>query len=187
MAAKNETPPPAPAEAAAPPKKKLGKVILIASIALVVVIALAIAGYFVFAKSHPPEDDEAAAAEDKPKKKKEDKGERKPAYSALEPFTVNLTSDAGDQFLQVSLTLDMVDTAAADKAKIYMAKIRNDVMLHLSGKKPAEVATKEGKQVLAAEIRSIVNAILDPDTAGKKTDKGGGAVKEVLFTSFIIQ
>ena len=187
MATKNEAPPPAPSDAPpAAPKKKLGKILLIAGLVLVLLIGGGTAAFLMLSKTPHEDESEASATDEKTpkKKKKEDKDERKPAYTPLEPFTVNLTSEAGDQFLQVAITLDMNDPAAVEKSKVYMAKIRNDIMIHLSGKKPSELATKEGKQSLGIELRNQINAVLEPDSVGKK---GGGPVKEVLFTSFIIQ
>ena len=55
-------------------------------------------------------------------------------------------------------------------------------MLLLSGKKAADLITKEGKETLAKEIRDLMNNVLN---AGEKDAKG--PVLEVLFTSFIIQ
>lgn len=192
MATKNETPPPAPTEPAAPPKRKLGKLLIIVSLVTVLLIGGGLAAFLLLTKNHAEDDTEVATSEEKPKKKKkEEKGDHKPAYMPLDPFTVNLASETGDQFLQVALTLDMQTPEAAEKAKIYLAKIRNDVMLHLSGKKPQDIASKEGKMLLAVELRNQINTILEPESPGKKGGKAGSAppppVKEVLFTSFIIQ
>ncbi|MBV5337339.1 MAG: flagellar basal body-associated FliL family protein, partial [Deltaproteobacteria bacterium] len=63
-------------------------------------------------------------------------------------------------------------------------KLRNNIMLLLSGKKASELITREGKQTLTTEIRDLVNDILDP---GVKFDPDQSPVREVLFTSFIIQ
>ena len=55
-------------------------------------------------------------------------------------------------------------------------------MMLLSGKKASELITKEGKETLANEVRGLMNGILDPGVKGSE-----GPVREVLFTSFIIQ
>ncbi|MDR2112073.1 MAG: flagellar basal body-associated FliL family protein [Candidatus Accumulibacter sp.] len=55
-------------------------------------------------------------------------------------------------------------------------------MLLLSSKKASELLTKEGKEKLAEEIRGQMNHVLDPRARGDS-----GPVREVLFTSFIIQ
>ena len=69
-----------------------------------------------------------------------------------------------------------------DKLKTYTPKLRNNIMLLLSGKKASELITKEGKETLAKEIRDLMNHVLN---AGDK--KADGPVVEVLFNSFIIQ
>ena len=56
--------------------------------------------------------------------------------------------------------------------------------LLLSSTKASQLITTEGKGVLAEEIKEQMNGILDPAGKGKKRD---GPIKEVLFTSFIIQ
>ena len=55
-------------------------------------------------------------------------------------------------------------------------------MMLLSGKKASELLTKEGKEKLAGVIRDQMNTVL-----GSGNKDGEGAVREVLFTSFIIQ
>jgi flagellar FliL protein len=65
-----------------------------------------------------------------------------------------------------------------------MPKLRNDLTLLLSSKKASELISKEGKEELAQEIREQMNGVLDPAGRGKKRD---WPIKEVLFTSFIIQ
>jgi len=102
-----------------------------------------------------------------------------PVYAALDTFTVNLV---GDQFLQLVLSVEVKDIHVDDELKTYSPKLRNNIMLLLSGKQAAELMTKEGKETLANEIRTLMNEVLEP---GAKP--GEGPVKEVLFTSFIIQ
>lgn len=187
MATKNEAPPPAPVDdAPPPPKKKIGKLIVVGSVVVGLLIAIGVTAFLLLSKGHDADDPDAATTAEKPAGKSGDKKqERRPSYLALEPFTVNLVAESGDQYLQIALSLDMVDADAAEKAKIYMAKIRNDIMLMLSAKKASELISREGKQTLALELRSQVNGILDPEGRAKKSTNP--PVKEVLFTSFIIQ
>lgn len=179
--ATKETPPPPPAPAGEPPKKKRGKLLIIIGAALVLVIGIATTAVLLL---KPPPSDDEEVSEEKPKKtKKEEKAHAPPAYLTLEPFVVNLTSESGEQYLQAGLTLEFDDGKEADTAKLFTPKIRNQVMLLLSGKKPADLASKEGKEKLAAEIRKDINEVLDP---GEK-DESKAPLKAVLFTSFIIQ
>jgi flagellar FliL protein len=82
------------------------------------------------------------------------------------------------------LSVEVDDPQVGDQLKLYTPKLRNDLTLLLSSKKASDLITKEGKQTLAQEIKDQINGVLDPGGKGKKRD---GPIKEVLFTSFIIQ
>ena len=112
-------------------------------------------------------------------KKKKDK-EAPPEYLAIEPFTVNLQPENGDQYLQVAFTLQVDGAEQAEIIKNNMAKVRSRVLLLLSGKKASEINTVQGKQQLAGEILAVVK---QPFTEHGDEQE----VSDVLFTSFIIQ
>ena len=173
------------AEGAAVAPRKSKKLLIVIVAALVLVLALGGGGYMVWKKMHPAdEEDEVEVAAAKPKAEKKKGGkEAGPIYIALDQFTVNLAPDNGDQFLQVMISVEVEDIAVGDRLKSYTPKLRNNVMLLLSGKKASELITKAGKEALANEIRDLINEILDPGA----TKPGSHPVKEVLFTSFIIQ
>ncbi|EKE18187.1 MAG: hypothetical protein ACD_10C00096G0002 [uncultured bacterium] len=179
-----------PAEdgAEAPPKKS--KKLLIIIVAAILILAIAGAGAFFLLKGgdHAEDDEEAATETTKPKKKK---GEAAPApvFVNLETFTVNLIPEAGDQYLQVILALELEDATADVELKTQMPKVRNNIMLLLSSKKASELLSKEGKENLAEALKEEVNDILVPPKRNKKGTKisSEGPVKSVLFTSFIIQ
>jgi flagellar FliL protein len=88
----------------------------------------------------------------------------------------------GEQFLQLALSVEVADLLTGDKVKTHTPKIRNNVMLLLSGKQVSDLVTREGKENLAREIRDLMNEVLEPDAK-----KGEGPIKDVLFTSFIMQ
>lgn len=125
-----------------------------------------------------------AAAEEAPKKeksaKKKKKEEHPPEYLAVEPFTVNLQPENGDQYLQVAFTLQVDGPEQAEIIKTNMAKVRSRVLLLLSGKKASEINTVEGKQQLAGEILAAVQEPFERHGDDQE-------VSDVLFTSFIIQ
>jgi flagellar FliL protein len=173
-----------PAAEAAPPTKSGGnKLLIIVIVLLVVVLLIGGAGaFFLLTRSNADEvdnDDEVAVETVKPKKKA--KG-APPVYVALDAFTVNLTPEKGEQFIQVVLSVEVDDAASGEQIKIYTPKIRNNVMLLLSSKKASELLTKEGKETLAGEICEQMNKVLAPGMRAEDAP-----VKEVLFTSFIIQ
>lgn len=103
-----------------------------------------------------------------------------PTYVTLEPFTVNLQQENGEQYLQVAFTLQVGGLEDSENIKNNMAKVRSRVLLLLSSKRASEINTPEGKQQLSQEI---LEQIKEPfDRRGPEQD-----VLEVLFTSFIIQ
>jgi flagellar FliL protein len=167
--------PKADAAPAAGSKKKL----MIMAIAGVLVLGGGAGGWFFM---HKGGDADAAHAEEAPakKKKKKEKEHAKAEYVPIEAFTVNLQPETGDQYLQVQFTLQVDGPEQAVLVKDNMAKVRNRVLLLLSGKKASEINTVEGKQQLAGEIKAAVQVPFDED--GEEQD-----VSDVLFTSFIIQ
>lgn len=112
--------------------------------------------------------------------KKKSKKEAPPEYLAIEPFTVNLQPENGDQYLRVAFTLQVDGAEQAELIKANMAKVRSRVLLLLSGKKASEINTVEGKQQLAGEILAVVKQPFE--SHGEEQE-----VSDVLFTEFIIQ
>lgn len=182
-----------PAEETAEAPKKKSKKLLIIILAAVLVVVLAAGGtaFLLMKKNAAAEDDENAEETSKPAKKK-GAHEAPPVFVNLEPFTVNLIPETGDQYLQVVLSLEIEDPANEVTIKAQMPKIRNNLTLLLSAKKASELLPKEGKERLAEslkdEINSVVSSAAEPPKKGKKAETADeGPVKSVLFTSFIIQ
>ena len=163
------------APAAGGSKKKLIMII-------VAVLVLAIGGgggAFFMLKGH----DDSAEHDDAPVKKKSKKKKKEagpPVYVPVEPFTVNLQPEEGEQYLQLAFTLQVPDAEQSEGIKNNMPKVRSRILLLLSSKKASEINTPEGKQQLSKEILEQVN---------QPFEDGGDEqeVSEVLFTSFIIQ
>lgn len=169
--------------AVAAPKKSKKLLIIIAGVVLLLIVGGG-AAFFLLQKNADHGDEEEVVSEKASKKKKGDK-EAAPVYVALDVFTVNLVPEQGDQFLQLGISLEVTDASVGDRLRTHTPKVRNKVMLLLSDKKASQLITKDGKEKLAEEIREQLNEIVEPTTAkGKKTED---PVKEVLFTSFIIQ
>ena len=173
--------------AEAPPKKSKKMLIIILAAVLVIVLAGGGAAFFLLKKSDDHAEDGEVAAEKESAKKKKGEKEAVPVYIPMEPFTVNLVPETGDQYLQVTINVEAEDAAVGEKMKIHMPKLRNKIMLILSSKKPSEIAPREGKEQLANEIKESINSVIGggEPAKGKKTVED--PVKEVLFTSFIIQ
>ncbi|WP_374277816.1 flagellar basal body-associated protein FliL [Azonexus sp.] len=173
----------------APPKKSKKLLIIILAVVLLLVLGGGAAAVLLLkGGSHGDEDEEVAEETVKPKKK-DKKAEAPPVFVNMDPFTVNLVPETGDQYLQVVLSLELEDATAETAIKMQMPKIRNNITLLLSSKKASELLPKEGKQQLAAALMDEINGVVEPPVRNKKgeTVKSEGPVKAVLFTSFIIQ
>jgi flagellar FliL protein len=160
--AENAEPPAAPAN-----KGKVRK-LAIAGIAAVLCIGGGAGAYLALGK-RDAETDEAKAA---PK--------RMPVFVDLDTFTVNLPGDDADRFMQVKLVAEVRDNASGEMVKTLMPSVRNEILLLLGSKSAGEVATREGKEKLAAEIVLAANKPL----AGTPAANG---VEGVNFTHLIVQ
>lgn len=103
-----------------------------------------------------------------------------PVFVDLDSFTVNLSGDENDRFMQVKLVAEVKDDAAGETLKSLMPAVRNEILLLLGSKRAADVATREGKEKLAGEIVVAVNKPLEGTPAAK-------AVEGVNFTHLIVQ
>ncbi|MCH8618810.1 flagellar basal body-associated protein FliL [Undibacterium sp. TS12] len=155
------------APAAGKSKKKL--LIIIAAVVVLLVVAGAGAAFFLTKKSSA-------------NKEKEHKTEptKAPVFLALEPFTVNLQSDGGDKYLQISMTLQVQDEEQVNLIKANMPQVRSRLLLLLSSKDAAEILSGEGKEKLVNEIIEKVSQPFAPKGEPQK-------VSGVFFTSFVVQ
>lgn len=159
------------------PKKKSKKLLIIVIVLVVVLLIVGGGVAFLLMKKNSAKAEGEGAAPAEHAAAVEKAGP--PVYAALDTFTVNLV---GDQYLQLIISVEVKDAHVGEELKVYTPKLRNNIMLLLSGKQANDLMTKEGKETLASDIRNLMNNVLEP--AAKP---GEGPVKEVLFTSFIIQ
>jgi flagellar FliL protein len=110
-----------------------------------------------------------------------------PTFLPLEPFVVNLADKDSDRFAQVGVTLEVHDSATADKLRAYMPAIRNGVLLVLAQKGSAELLSAEGKRALATEIMREATRPLEGTHITGEDGKPRPPVRAVHFSSFIIQ
>ena len=147
-------------------------------IVLILLIALGAGGgaawYFLVFKAAPAA---AAAHAAKPAPVAE---AAPPVFLPMEAFTVNLQSEDGERFLQTTLTLQLPNQEQVELIKTYLPHVRSRLLLLLSGKKPSEILTVEGKNKLAQEIIEALKQPFVPQ--GPSVN-----VLSVLFTSFVVQ
>lgn len=176
--------------AEAAPKKSKKLLIIILAVVLLVVLGGGAAFMLLKKGDHEDGDEEVAEETAKPKKKEKKKDAHAvPAFVNMDPFTVNLVPETGDQYLQVALSLELEDATEEPALKTVMPKIRNNITLLLSSKKASELMPKEGKEQLAESLKDEINSVIEPPKKNKKGELVApeGPVKSVLFTSFIIQ
>ncbi|MBX9963087.1 MAG: flagellar basal body-associated FliL family protein [Burkholderiales bacterium] len=168
--AKQPEPSAAPAAEGAPAKKKK-PILIIAIVVLVLLVGGGAAAWFLLGGKHGKEDEHAEEVE----------ASKPPVYVTLEPFTVNLTSEASDRYLQVGIDLKVSAPDIEGKVKLHLPEIRNGILLLLTSKKVDDLASIEGKNTLRTEIRDIVNKAIGyykapaaPKPTIEKTDEHGG-------------
>jgi len=142
---------------AAPPPKKRGKLLLIVSLVLVLAGGGGGAAWF-FMK--PADPNAAAVAKPKPA-----------LFMPLEVFTANLAADEGQpQFIQVGLTLKTTEQETIDLVKERMPEVRNRILMVLSGKRGADLLPIAGKEKLATELATAVQAAVGGATSTEIID-----------------
>jgi flagellar FliL protein len=151
----------------------LKRILLIVLIALLAAGAAGAGTWFFMSRREPaPAPAQAAAAPAAP---------AIPVFFPLEPMTVNLQSDDGQQhYLRIGLTLKLNDPKVQQQLTDHMPEIRSRVLLALSNKHPDDLAPLDGKRALATELKALIE---------QPTDKGAPAVtvEDVLFTEFVVQ
>lgn len=109
------------------------------------------------------------------------KKKRLTTFIKIESFTVNLQSDDREpHYLQVELSLKANESEVVKIIEDRKPEVRNQILLLLSSKKPAEINTLEGKQKLSQEIIQAIRSTINSEDLEDD-------ILDVLFTSFIIQ
>lgn len=160
----------APADDAAPVVKSKKKLIIMISAATLILAAVGGGATFFLTKK------------DGSSKEKEHKAEpaKPPVFLPLEAFVVNLQSETGDKYLQVTMTLQVPDEEQANLLKLNMPQVRSRLLMLLSSKDTSEILTSEGKKILIQEIVDQVKIPFVPKGSPQK-------VVGVFFTSFVVQ
>lgn len=173
-----------------PPKKSKKKLILL--IAAVVLLAGGGAAAFLLLSPPPAAKHGGAAPEEAAH------SEIPPKFIDLGQFTANLMREEEDRYLQVAISLKVTNPELEEKIKENKPEILHRVNMLLQSKRPSELATFDGKERLAQQIRGQVEYVLglrktapaistEQGAAPVETSAGKSGIADVLFTSFIIQ
>jgi flagellar FliL protein len=159
-------PPPVVEQIEVEEEKPKSKKMLFLIIGLIVVLAGAVGGYFYM--QHSAEQKRQQEAEDKrpenilKKQLMERKDNAAPIYIALDEMIVNLPGRGGEHYLQTKMVLRTNDGSTEDKIKKFMPVIRDKVITVLSSRQMQELATVEGKTMMAREVALVINSIIAP-------------------------
>lgn len=164
MAEKDET-------GQAPKKSKMMLLIVL----VVAVLALGGGGFFLYTKFMGHKADPAKVEEAAHKEKKE-VAEGVGEMVVLEPFIVNLADPKGKRYLKLKISLEVEGAEVAKKTEKVVPKLRDTVIMLLTGLTFEEVMTPEGKLMIRDELTERFNQMLRPDK-----------VKHIYFTEFMVQ
>ncbi len=95
----------------------------------------------------------------------------------LERFTVNLSTpgSASPKYVQVNISLELPTEDSEGEVNMKMPQVRNVIIDLFNSKRPADLATAEGRDYIKEEIRNALNGFLVT-----------GKVKGVFFTNFAL-
>jgi flagellar protein FliL len=172
------------ADSAPKPAKRFGVGVLL-GVALFCAAAAGAGAYLFLGKSAAQNGAHGQASEGEGGDGEAGEGEGHPpapaSYLSLEPaFIVNLESGDEPRYLQAEVQLMSRDAIALDAAKTHVPMLRNVLLLLLGQQKPADLATRAGKEQLQQTALVEVQKVL-------KAETGKPVVEAVYFTSFVMQ
>ncbi len=95
---------------------------------------------------------------------------------ALPQFTTNLADPLGQRFIRLSMEIEAADAKVGEELARQNARIRDSILMLLSSKSYADIASMESKLMLKSEITDRLNSILGP-----------GKIYQVFITDMVIQ
>lgn len=109
--------------------------------------------------------------------KEEKKGTDFGKMVTLEQFTVNLSTpgSANPKFVRVNISLEVPNSDSESEVGQKMPRVRNAIIDLFNSKRPADLATTDGREYLKEEIRNALNSFMVT-----------GKVKGVFFTNFAV-
>ena len=115
--------------------------------------------------------------------------DEKPEFVHLGEFLINLNGEDRPQFLKTSISLKLGRPGYLESIEASIPEIRHHVNVLLQTLTATELATHEGKLLLAERIKEHTERVMG---YRKSTGTSGAGMKksiiaDVLFTSFIIQ
>jgi flagellar protein FliL len=96
---------------------------------------------------------------------------------ALDQFTVNLSTPGGSapKFVRVNIALEVANEESKGEVAQKMPQVRNSIIDLFNSKRPADLGTTEGREMIKKEIKEALNGFMV-----------SGKVKDVFFTNFAV-
>ncbi len=159
-------------------------ILLLVILQAVTLVALVGLGAFVYLnskKAPSPNIPAVANVNIAPKQKQQEKKKKEvevkeEVICELDPFIVNLMDEGGRRYLRVKMNLVLSSKKTEEEVKKKTPEIRDAVLMTLSGKRFADIATLEGKMRLRDELKESINRLLM-----------SGKVIQIYFTEFVVQ
>lgn len=104
-----------------------------------------------------------------------------PSYVELEPsFTLNYGTASRLRYVQASITLRVVDSAAALEVTAHSDAIRHRIILLFSRQTPDDIKSTAGRDTILNDALTELQNLMLKET-------GRTLIDRVLFTDFIVQ
>jgi flagellar FliL protein len=95
---------------------------------------------------------------------------------AMEAFVVNLNEPGSSRFLKTSFDLEMTSSGAVGELSKAKRLVRDEVLRYLSGLTVDQTLGEDNKAKIRDEVQARADKLL-----------GGGRVRRVFFTEFVVQ
>lgn len=143
---------------APPPKKSKKKLIII----IAIVLLLAGGGGAAFFLMKPAQPDNPGEVTDEVTGQVTGDGQKPlpPKYVELGTFTANLIHEEGDRYLQVAISLKLRRPDMEEQIRANTPEIQHRLNMLLQSKRPSELATIEGREKLAADVKAQVEYVM---------------------------
>lgn len=104
-----------------------------------------------------------------------------PNYVALEPqFTLNYGEGDRLKYVQLSVTLEVDNNAAALEVNAHSDSIRHAVIMQFAQEEEATLRSVEGRELVRERLLDRLRAVMEREV-------GEAMIRKVLFTSIVVQ
>lgn len=154
-------------------KKKFSKKLIIIIAAVVILLTGGGGAVYFFMKGR-------AVEAEKVQTNDEEAGSEKFYFDMSKPMVVDFPKESSMRLIQVAVSMLAEDEETIAVLKKNEPMVRNNLMMLISAQSPDNLNTREGKDKLRKAMLKDVGDVL-------KKMAGKGQIKEIFFTSFVMQ